>query len=220
MGNPIFDIILFDLGGVFVKLTGVTRMVEWTQGVVPVDELWNRWMTSPGVRDFETGKTSPEEFSVAMINEFGLIVEPKQFLTEFIGWSNSLYPGTNRLLNTLSHSYTIASLSNTNSLHWDYFCDGLDFLDYFDYNFPSHETGFAKPDEEAFLNVLEKLDCPPEKVLFFDDTSLNIEGAKSVGIRAFQTQGVGQVASKLNELGVLEDRDFASIFSVKTSGSH
>ncbi len=197
-----FDIILFDLGGVFVKLTGVPRMIEWTKGLVSVDELWKRWMTSPGVKDFETGKSSPEEFSVAMINEFGLIVEPNQFLTEFIGWSNTLYPGTKKLLNKLSASYTLASLSNTNNLHWDYFCEDLEFIDYFDYNFPSHVTGFVKPDKKAYLNVVETINCPPEKILFFDDTHLNIESARGLGIEAFQVAGVSQVASKLNELGV------------------
>lgn len=211
MNSQDFDLIMFDLGGVLVQLTGVDRMIEWTQGLIPVEDLWVRWLASPGVKAFETGKSTPEDFSIAMKNEFDLTVGPEQFIKEFAGWSNSLYPGVTELLEKLSSSRKLVSLSNTNCLHWNYFLDNLEFLDYFDFNFPSHQTGFVKPDAEAFLNVVDTLECPAERILFFDDTHYNIESAKNLGIEAVHVMGVEQVIERLSNMGILEEKDLIAI---------
>ena len=48
-------VLLFDVGGVLVQLSGVEVMLEWLDHRISVDELWRRWLQSVPVRKFETG---------------------------------------------------------------------------------------------------------------------------------------------------------------------
>ena len=206
--NKLFDVLLFDLGGILVKLSGAPRMVALTRGRLTVEELWNRWLNSPGVKDFEAGRSSGPIFAEAMVDEFELEIDPSQFMEEFAGWSKELYPGVRRLLVALGASYTLASLSNTNAIHWGYFHDVLRLPDYFHHNFPSHETGYLKPEKEAYLNVVRSLEVRPERVLFLDDLAVNVESARKAGLASFQVKGVDQVIACLRREGVLDDGDF------------
>ncbi|WP_417554408.1 HAD family hydrolase [Microbacterium sp.] len=47
----------------------------------------------------------------------------------------------------------------------------------------SHEQGVNKPDPQAYLAALRRLDADPADVLFIDDHQVSIDGAAAVGIR-------------------------------------
>ena len=83
-----FDLVLFDLGGVLIELSGVTVMRELA-GMDSDDELWERWLSCPWVRAFERGECTPEEFAVGMVEEWTLTVAPDVFLSAFRGWSTA-----------------------------------------------------------------------------------------------------------------------------------
>jgi putative hydrolase of the HAD superfamily len=108
-GNDEIRAIIFDLGGVVVELTGVPRMLEWTGNNMTADELWARWLRSPAVRAFETGKSSANEFAANMVNEFCLPVSPDEFLSEFMRWPKALYPRVESLLIELKQNFITAS---------------------------------------------------------------------------------------------------------------
>src|SRR5687767_14535202 len=95
--QPPFDVILLDLGGVLIELTGSSRLLEWSTHIKSIEELWQVWLTSPSVRLFETGRRSPEQFAVALKAELRLEVSVEQFLTEFTGWPTRPYPGSHEL---------------------------------------------------------------------------------------------------------------------------
>ncbi len=55
------NVLVLDVGGVLVKLGGMNQFVDWT-GQSP-EEIKSRWLASPTVRDFESGRlahTCPE----------------------------------------------------------------------------------------------------------------------------------------------------------------
>lgn len=192
-----FDVILFDLGGVLIELTGVPVMIEWTKGRFTEDQLWERWLSSPAVRKFEKGQSTPQQFSGTMIAEFDLDVSADMFLSEFLYWPRRTYPGTKTLLENLASRYTLASLSNISALHWERICNEMELTALFNSNFPSFETGYVKPDREAYQNALEKLKCRPERVLFMDDNAANVNTAVSMGMTAFTVAGLSGVKSVL-----------------------
>lgn len=198
-----FDVILFDLGGVLIELTGVPVMIEWTKGRFTADQLWERWLSSNAVREFERGLSTPEHFSGAMIDEFGLTVSADTFLNEFLYWPRGTYPGTRTLLQKLSTRYTLASLSNISAMHWERICNEMDLITYFSSNFPSFKTGFVKPDKEAYINALDKLECQPERVLFMDDNTVNVDTAVSLGMTAFTVAGLPGVETALQRAAIL-----------------
>src|SRR5262249_40323830 len=166
--NGTFDIILFDLGGVLIELGGVERMLELCNHAFSADELWARWLASEGVRRFESGRASADEFGAAILAEFGLSIEAAQFLQEFAVWPKGVFPGSYELLDQLSTSYRLACLSNTNELHWPRLCDEMGLGRYFETSFASHLVGMIKPDVEIFQHVLDHLGVPPDRILFLD----------------------------------------------------
>jgi len=184
-----FDVILFDLGGVIIELTGVPTMQEWVGGGISPAGIWEKWLTSNTVRKFETGNSSADEFAKNMVEEFKLPVSAETFLDQFVSWPKGLYPGAKEFIVELGKDYTTASFSNTNPLHWDRFVNEMGIEDLFDENFPSHLIGVLKPDPEAYINILKELDVPASRILFVDDNLLNIEPAKTLGITSVHVSG-------------------------------
>jgi len=200
------EVLLFDVGGVLVELSGVETMLEWLGRRVTADELWRMWLQSVPVRQFETGRIDAAEFAAGVIAEFGLPIEPQQFLDAFIGWPTGLYPGTLEMLARIPRTYRRAILSNTNSLHWPRVLGEMRLGAAFENHFVSHLTGRIKPDSDAFEHVVESLGCVPAQVLFLDDNSLNIESAQRFGMHAIRVRGAAETQGVLTELGIIDDR--------------
>ena len=91
------EILLLDLGGVIIELSGIAQWKAWS-GVGEDAEGWRRWLLSPAVRDFESGRSTAVEFADGIVAEFGLAVAPSEFLTEFTRWPTGPYPGAMELL--------------------------------------------------------------------------------------------------------------------------
>jgi len=200
MNRP--EYLIFDLGGVLIELQGVTQLLEWSGLKMTEDEMWTKWLGSPGVRAFERGQSSAEAFSLAMAAEFKLKVSAKQFLEAFVHWPKGPYPGVPELLERLYHEYKLITLSNTNLLHWETLSASLNLKKFTVDNFPSHQTGLVKPDKEVFLNVLNRLSCAPDKVVYFDDNQLNVDGAQSADMPAFKVNGIDELKAKLAQLEI------------------
>ena len=132
------DALLLDLGGVFIEVVGAECMLEWCPALPDTATLWQRWLHSPAVRSYETGRSSRAEFASAVIEEFELPVTPDAFLALFAWWPRRLYDGAASLLDALRTGYTIASLSNTNEPHWERFEREWDRPRRFHANFPSY----------------------------------------------------------------------------------
>ena len=199
-------LLLFDLGGVLVRLTGVPRMLELTANRYTVAQLWEKWIASPVIRLYESGRMTTGDFGRRIVEEFAMDIAPAKYLEEFTVWPAGKYPGVNDLLEALKQDFTIASLSNTNELHWNRICNEMDFIHLFDFNFPSHLTGLLKPDRETYLNVSGTTGISPDSILFFDDNSVNVDGARNCGLQAVRVDGMPSLTAHLTVSGLLRSR--------------
>jgi putative hydrolase of the HAD superfamily len=181
------EAILFDLGGVLIELAGIEQMLAWCPDLDDTAELWRRWLRSAAVR---------------LIGEFALPVDTPTFLRAFEHWPRALYPGATDLLAALAPRFRLASVSNTNELHWEKFRRDWSLPDFFHHNFPSHEVGMLKPDADYFAHVVAALGVPAQRVLFVDDNALNVEAAAELGIVARRVAGVDGVRATLAALGL------------------
>jgi len=198
-------VLLFDVGGVLVQLSGVEVMLEWLGQAVTTDGLWRMWLHSTPVRQFETGQIDANQFAMGVISEFGLPVEPQRFLEAFIAWPTGLYPGTLEMLARIPRSYRRAILSNSNGLHWPRVVNDMGLGAAFDSHFVSHLTGRIKPDSDAFEHVVDSLGCTPAQVLFLDDNSINVEAAQRFGMHAVRVRGAIETHRALKDLGIIDD---------------
>lgn len=63
----------------------------------------------------------------------------------------------------------------------------------------SWQTGFVKPDKNAFLAILEENNLKPEECFFFDDQEKNIEIARELGIKASLYHGLKEAQEIIEE---------------------
>jgi putative hydrolase of the HAD superfamily len=117
MSNPI-RVVLFDLGGVLIELTGVPTLLAWRGNRLTPEELWRMWLSSPIVRAFEAGKVSPDTFADQLIADLRLPVTRQEFLAAFRAWPRGVFPGAVDLVRRISPPYVRATVCNTNVLHW------------------------------------------------------------------------------------------------------
>jgi len=197
------QVVLFDLGGVLVELKGVPTMQSWLNHRVSLEELWALWLSSPVVRRFETGRSTPAEFAEQIILEMSLPVSPEEFVANFRSWVVGLLPGALDLVRSVPSRFTRATLSNNSDPHWRRLMTEFDLQDAFDHHFASHLTGKIKPDREAFQNVLDTLGCGADSVFFLDDSTLNVKAARDVGMHAVQVRGPAEAKQALVEAGIL-----------------
>jgi len=197
-------VVLFDIGGVLVEITGIHTLRTWTGGRMTVEQLWTMWLSSPAVRSFETGRCGVDQFAEDLIREMELPVNTKEFLLEFEGWPRRLMPGAHDLIRAIPPEYTRATLSNTNAIHWPRLHTEMELGLLFEHHFASHLTGKIKPDREAFQHVVNEMRRPAEQILFLDDNAPNVSAATEVGMNAVRVTGVPEAERALIEAGVLQ----------------
>lgn len=64
----------------------------------------------------------------------------------------------------------------------------------------SSDIGRRKPEPAAFAAVLSEIGLPPQRILFFDDTQENVEGARCAGMRAVHVKSPANVKDALGGL--------------------
>jgi putative hydrolase of the HAD superfamily len=195
-------IVLFDLGGVLIDVGGVDPMRSLAK-MDSDEELWQRWLACPWVRRFERGQCSAEDFAAGIVVEWELGLAADAFLESFRSWMSGPVPGASELLAEVQRRVPIGCLSNMNAPHWDFISAQSAVFDAFTYRFLSFELGMVKPDRELFDHIDESLPVSPDRVLFLDDNTMNVEAAAAAGFTARRVRGLGEARQALLAAGVL-----------------
>jgi len=194
------EIVLFDLGGVLIELSPLRSMGRFFSE--PNEEaVWQRWLACPWVRRFERGHCEPDVFARGMVESWSMSAPPEDFLEAFVRWPRGLMPGARELAHAVRARVPIGCLSNTNPLHAERHATEEGVYDLFDHRFLSHELGLVKPDREIYDHVVARLGCPAERVLFLDDNQINVDGARSAGLRAERARGLAETRAALARHG-------------------
>jgi putative hydrolase of the HAD superfamily len=194
------DVLLFDLGGVLIDFAGFDELSRLISGSPDRSAVRSRWIESRTVQQFERGDLTSHQFACGVILELELDLSPDDFIREFVGWARGPYPGARTLLGRLHSTHRLACLSNSNRLHTQLHRRSMEpFMEKYYF---SDEIGAVKPDRKIFEHVIDDLGAPPERVFFFDDTSVNVRAARSVGLTAFEVDGIAELETCLQRLGV------------------
>lgn len=70
----------------------------------------------------------------------------------------------------------------------------------FNFIFESKEIGLRKPDQAFYDYVLEKVDIPPEKIIFLDDLGINLKPAKAMGMTTIKVISESQAKEDLERI--------------------
>jgi HAD superfamily hydrolase (TIGR01509 family) len=198
------DALLFDLGRVVLDIDFDSVMANWADhaGCAPAD-LAARFVVNDSFKHHETGRIDDAAFFAGLRQSLGVDLTDAQFLE---GW-NAIFagemPGIAPLLAGAAQRLPLYAFSNTNPAHVAHFSTAYaGVLGHFREIFLSSSIGLRKPDADAYDHVVKAIGVPASRILFFDDSAANIEGARARGLHAVHVTSMDDVARALTALEV------------------
>lgn len=194
--KDIFDIganvrlVIFDLGGIIMPI----RMEKTAKAFAALGahEI-NAHVTASHAHDgifnlYQNGMISTPDFIVALRKETGIKASDEEIRD---AWNAMLHePDVERLrlIEKIGKKVPTVLLSNSNDMHIVWARERMETYRGFEYYFKktyfSHEVKMAKPDAQIYEYVLRDMGVDARDAVFFDDSPLNIEAAKELGIDA------------------------------------
>ncbi len=198
------DALLFDLGRVVLDIDFSKVLAIWAghAGCEPA-HFAGRFLPDENYRRHERGEIDDAEFFAGLRGSLGIGISDAQFLE---GW-NAIFtgemPGIAPLLARAAKRMPVYAFSNTNGAHVDHFSVAYaDVLGHFREIFLSSTIGLRKPEAAAYDHVVQAIGVPAPRIVFFDDSADNIEGARARGLTAVHVTSPDDVARTLAALGL------------------
>ena len=195
-------LIISDFGGVICSFDyrrfcqRLAQRIPWTS-----EEIFAAVFNDRLQVDFETGKLAGPDYHRTVMARLGADIPYAEFYLMY-GDIFSEIPATGDLLRRLHARYPLYLLSDTNEIHFGYVQKTVATLQLFDEFVLSYQVGAVKPDPRIYQDVLRRSGLPAEACLFVDDRSVNVDGAKRLGIHAVQFESAAQLAADLVRLGL------------------
>ncbi len=198
------DALLFDLGRVVLDIDFDKAIACWA-GHARCDpsDIVARFVRGDAYRQHEIGGISDAAYFDSLRNGLGIGLSDAQFLE---GW-NAIFagemPGIAALLARAARRLPLYAFSNTNQPHVEHFSRiHADLLGHFREMYLSSTIGLRKPDAAAYDHVVKAIGVPASRIVFFDDSAENIEGARARGLQAIHVRTPTDVADALVALGI------------------
>ena len=193
--------LLFDLGGVIVRWTGIENLMDMT--VMTRSAVLDRFANSPILTAYEIGQCDDDAFLEAFIDLWDLTIDKPSAAWLWQSWVEATYDGIEDVLKALMQNYNVACLSNTNALHWTRLETVLSVKNNFHKAYASHLIGAAKPGPLSYQLALDDMGAAANDVIFFDDTAENIEAALTLGMEAHLVDRHDGVIPVLKKIGLI-----------------
>lgn len=188
--------LLFDLGGVLIELDWDAVFAQWASCcTADAARLRERFSFDPPYERHERGEITARAYFASLRGSLGIDLTNDEFRA---GWER-VFAGpiapTAALLRRIDPRMPLYLFSNTNEAHraaWMH--DYARELAPFRRIFTSCEIGIRKPDRAAFEFIVQEIGVAPARILFFDDTESNVEGARRAGLQAVHVRSPEDVA--------------------------
>ena len=193
------DAIVYDLGGVLLEVDFGRVMARWAElSGVDADRLRSRFRMGPAYEAHERGEIDAPRYFEAMRSELGLALDDAAFADGWNAIFGELIEPTVARVRSLASRVPQYIFSNTNAMHHEWWSrHHADALAPLRGHFVSHRMGLRKPELESFRHVARAIGVPPGRILFFDDTPANVEGARAAGLQAVLVRSPDDVAAAL-----------------------
>jgi len=195
--------VLFDYGGVLVRTVDPRsrQQLERRFNLEP-GQVYDLVFGSPLWDDVQHGRTDDEAFWCNVGERLGLDDgELRAFRRGFWGGDKLDEELLDVVRELRELGYKTAVLSNAPSSLAGYL-EELDIVDAFDSVIISADEGVTKPAPEIFDRTLERVGAVPSEAVFIDDTAINVEAARRLGLHATRFRGLPPLRIWLRELGI------------------
>lgn len=182
-------IFLFDLGNVLAKQLDEYTLYNKLNCKITYDEFLQYWWCDDLVIKAHMGLATDDEHVKALLDFCKSDLSISEFYDIYNKLDKSLYDDTVQIINRLKDiGYKVGLLSNLRLMDYKRYEEQIKKIN-FDYIFLSYEMKCIKPYKDIYLKVIDKLNLKENEIIFFDDNKKNVDGAKKVGIDAYQLTG-------------------------------
>jgi putative hydrolase of the HAD superfamily len=205
--EPSVKNLIFDLGGVILDLSVDHTLTSFANlSGMPKEKVHELYYSTAGFLEYEKGAMDDATFRNFIRETYCISCSDEQIDRSWNAMLRGIPAVKLELLHRLMKTHQVFLLSNTNSIHIQHInevmlANGKEqrLLDhYFHKAYYSHRMGKRKPDADIFEQVLEENDLVPSQTLFLDDYAINIEGAKSVGIKTLHVTSANLILEYFN----------------------
>lgn len=204
-------LVVFDLGGVLVRIARSWADAHALAGLPPHPVLASKVFEAyvlDALAALQRGQLAADVFYQRVADASDGAYAPADIEVIHDAWTREQYPGVEAVFDALDAAgVATAVLSNTSAPHWTRLA-ALDVSTIAPtpeypavlrakYHFASQLTGLLKPEPAAFELVSTTTHTAPERILFFDDVTAYVEGAREAGWHAEQIDPDGDTAQQL-----------------------
>jgi len=183
--------VVFDMGGVLVDLDleACTEAFLEILGYERITEILDPCHQKGIYGEMEAGRLTADEFRTAVLRESRPGARPQDVDRCMEALLTGITPDKVDLLRSLAERYPLYILSNNNEIsmrrfHAIFDEAGLDWRHLFRKEFISCRMKLLKPSPEIYRAVVREIGGDPGEILFIDDSPVNVEAAKGVGMQA------------------------------------
>lgn len=176
-------VVVFDYGEVISREpTDSDRAALVARAGVDAEPFWTAYWAHR--EPLDQGTLSIADYWTTVASDLGVewdaVDVHELWALDHRGWL-SVDPGTLRVLHALADGGTrLALLSNAGADFSGWLRSGS-FAPLFERVFVSGELGLVKPNADIYEHVIAELGITPDELLFVDNKSENVEGARAVG---------------------------------------
>lgn len=185
---------MFDMGGVVVKDFDVAPVIAKEFNMTREELL--KEAGEELLKALSSGRISEKQFWEIFYNKIGISSKRYDWWIRY--FKPEKYPEVEKLINELRKNTRVICATNTFDSHYRYFLKRGDY-NLFDRVYASNVIGYAKPDPQFYLHILDQEKIEPHKIIFMDDKADNVKAAIETGINAFQVTDPGKLPEQLTE---------------------
>jgi len=196
------EALLFDVGGVIVDIDFARVTARWAQHAgCDAAALQERYKLDDAFHRYESGGIGVADYFAALRETLDVDLSDEQFLDGWNAIFGGVIAGAEDWIGPACARLPAYLFSNTNPAHAAYVTARYaSAFKPFRKLFASSEIGLVKPDRAAFEHVTREIGVAAPQILFFDDTLVNVEGARAAGLQAVHVRSNADVTNALASL--------------------
>jgi putative hydrolase of the HAD superfamily len=193
------DALLFDLGGVVIEIGFDRAFARWAAySNHSLETIKAKFSFDCFYKRHERGEIGVSAYFDSLRTSLGIDISDTQFAD---GW-NAIYvrevPGIAALLQRAKGKVPLYGFTNSNPTHQRVWSKRFsEILGLFQIVFVSSELGKRKPEPGAFRAVAEAIGVNLHRIVFFDDSIENVEGARVFGLNAVHVRSIADIEGSL-----------------------
>lgn len=197
--------VIFDFGGVILKHRS-TIMEEMVAQIfsIPIKQAQEIWKKEKPL--MMTGKKSSKEFLQELKVKLRSDLPEEEILKLwkdlYIGYAEDVDLELLKFIERLKNNYRVYLFTDTIDTN-DEYNSSRGIYDKFTRVFKSNEEGFTKLTDDAFVNVLKKINANPGECVFIDDLEVNIKRAERLGIKGILYKDQEILKKDLSKMGII-----------------